>query len=110
MTGANGMPLLGLLAEALGRGNGCDPEQLKSLSLGDAGPLSSFVSALLSTDENQVQEKLAEMAELLSSSGSSRDWFDLGRVAHALYFRQAAEEYFLRSLDLAKEQGEGLME
>ncbi|HQN31431.1 MAG TPA: tetratricopeptide repeat protein, partial [Methanothrix soehngenii] len=110
MTEANGMPLLGLLAEALGQENGCDPKQLKSLSLGDSGPLSSFVSALLSTDENQIQEKLAEMAKLLDSSDSSRNWLDLGRVAHALYFRQAAEEYFLRSLDLAREQREGLME
>ncbi|HPM27196.1 MAG TPA: tetratricopeptide repeat protein, partial [Methanothrix sp.] len=110
MTGTDGLPLLGLLAEALGRGNGCDPEQLKSLSLGDTGPLSSFVSALLSTDENQVQERLAEMAGHLAPSGNSRDWFDLGRVAHALYFRQAAEEYFLRSLDLAREQKEDLMQ
>ena len=105
-----GMPSLSLLARALRQPNGCDPQQLKSISLQASGPFSSFISALLSTDENQAQKKLAEMAGILASSGSSRDWLDLGQVACALYFRRAAEEYFMKSSDLARERGEWLIE
>ena len=110
MTDKHSLPLLSLLADALRRPDSCDPEQLKSLSIGASPPLSAFISALLSTDEDQVQERLAEMAKILASSGNSGDWLDLGRVAQALYFRQASEEYFIKSADLAGEQGDVLTE
>mgnify|MGYP001190488609 FL=1 len=103
-------PFLGLLAQALRQPNGCDPERLKGIPLQLSQPISALMSALLSTDENQMQERLAEMEDLLATSASPRDWLDLGRLAHALYFRQAAEQYFVKSADLAGEQDEGLTE
>ena len=77
-------------------------------ALSRQGPdlVSPFIEAILSSDEDQMQKKLAGLADYLSGKSSSAAWFNLGRLAASLFFRRAAEEYFEKSASLAQAQGD----
>ncbi|MDD1760887.1 MAG: hypothetical protein LUQ59_01510, partial [Methanothrix sp.] len=88
---------LSQLAMALSQPNGYDPSQLQGLARQQFRPVSSFAESILSSDEEQMQKRLTELADHLSGLASYDAWFDLGRVAASLFFRHAALEYFERS-------------
>ena len=69
--------------------------------------VSSLIEAILSSDEDRMQKKLAGLADYLSGKSSSAAWLNLGRLAASLFFRRAAEEYFEKSARLAQAQGDG---
>ncbi|HPS91566.1 MAG TPA: tetratricopeptide repeat protein [Methanothrix sp.] len=104
MTGDRDVSSLAILADALCQPAGYDPEQLRTLSNQGSDIASPFIEAILSSDENQIQKGLADLANSLSESDSFDAWFDLGRLAASLFFRHAAEEYFEKSADLARAQ------
>ncbi len=97
---------LGILAEALCQPGGYEPKRLRSLSRQGSDLVSPFIEAILSSDEDQMQKRLAGLAESLSGNSSSTAWFNLGRLAARLFFRRAAEEYFEKSARLAQAQGD----
>ena len=97
---------LGTLVEALCRPEGYEPERLRSLSRQGPDLVSHFIEAVLSSDEDQMQKKLALLADYLSDKSSSAAWLNLGRLAAGLFFRRAAEEYFEKSAGLARAQGD----
>ena len=101
---------LGILADALCQPGGYEPKRLRSISLQGSDLVSPFIEAILSTDESQMQKRLADLADSLSGSSSSTAWFNLGRLAASLFFRHAAEEYFEMSASLAQAQGDGEIE
>ena len=83
---------LGSFAEMLSDPEGYDPERLKSLSVGVPSLLSSFIEAMLSSDEEVMKRRLTDLEA----------WFNLGRLAHHLFFHQAAIEYYSNASDLAQ--------
>ena len=95
---------LGILADALCQPGGYEPERLRSLDGSD--PVSPFIEAILSSDEGQMQKKLALLADHLSGQNNFAAWLNLGRMAASLFFRRAAEEYYEKSANLAQAQGE----
>ena len=97
---------LGILAEALCRPGGYEPERLHSLSRQSPDLISSFIEAILSSDEDQIQKKLALLADYISGKSSSAAWLNLGRLAASLFFRRSAIEYFEKSAGLARAEGD----
>jgi len=97
---------LGILADALCQPAGYEPKQLRALSRQGSDLVSPFIEAILTSDEDQMQKRLADLADSLSASSSSTAWFNLGRLAASLFFRHAAEEYFKTSARLAQAQGD----
>ena len=106
MTGDCDISSLAILADALCQPAGYNPEQLRTLSNQGLDIFSPFIEAILSSDENQIQKGLADLANSLSESDSFDAWFNLGRLAASLFFRHAAEEYFEKSAGLARAQGD----
>ena len=84
--------------------DGYEPERLRALSRDGSDLVTSFIEAILSSDEDQIQKKLALLAEYLSGKNSSAAWLNLGRLAASLFFHRAAEEYFEKSARLAQAQ------
>ena len=97
---------LGSLAQALSQSGGYEPKRLRCISLEGPDLVSSLIEAILSSDEDRMQKKLAGLADYLSGKSSSAAWFNLGQLAASLYFRRAAEEYFEKSARLAQAQGD----
>ena len=97
---------LSILADALCQPDGYEPERLRALLRDGSDLVSSFIEAILSSDEDQMQKKLALLADYLSGKNSSAAWLDLGRLAASLFFRRAAEEYFEKGARLAQAQGD----
>ena len=97
---------LGSFAEILSDPGGYEPERLRGLSQNVPELISSFIEAILSSDEDLMQEKLAELADYASHINSFQAWFNLGFLAHRLFFHQAAIEYYEKSASLAHIQGD----
>src|SRR5690606_3454394 len=93
---------LGSFAEMLSDPEGYDPERLKSLSVGVPSSLSSFIEAMLSSDEEVMKRRLTDLEDYASVVNSVQAWFNLGRLAHHLFFHQAAIEYYSNASDLAQ--------
>ncbi len=93
---------LGSFAEMLSDPEGYDPERLKSLSVGVPSLLSSFIEAMLSSDEEVMKRRLTDLEDYASVVNSVQAWFNLGRLAHHLFFHQAAIEYYSNASDLAQ--------
>jgi hypothetical protein len=81
---------LGSFAEMLSDPEGYDPERLKSLSVGVPSLLSSFIEAMLSSDEDVMKKRLTDLEDYASEVNSVQAWFNLGKLAHHLFFHQAA--------------------
>ena len=86
----------GLLPNILSDPGGYEPERLKGLSENVPELISSFIEAILSSDEDAMQEKLAELADYASNINSFQAWFNLGFLAHRLFFHQAASSRLMR--------------
>jgi tetratricopeptide (TPR) repeat protein len=97
---------LGILAEALCQPGGYEPKRLCGLSRQGPDLVSTFIEAILTSDEDQMQKRLAGLADSLSGNSCSAAWFNLGRLAASLFFRRAAEEYFEISACLAQAEGD----
>ena len=97
---------LGILADALCQPGGYEPKRLRALSRQGSDLVSPFIEAILSSDEDQMQKRLAGLADSFSGNRNSTAWFNLGRLAASLFFRNAAEEYFEKSARLAQAQGD----
>ncbi len=97
---------LGSFAEILSDPGGYEPERLKSLSRNVPDLISSFIEAILSSDEDVMQEKLVELADYATHVNSFQAWFNLGFLAQRLFFHQAAIEYYEKSASLARAQGD----
>ena len=98
---------LGSLAQVLSQSGGYEPKRLRCLSRQGPDLVSSLIEAILCSDEDRMQKKLAGLADYLSGKISSTAWFNLGQLAASLFFRRAAEEYFEKSARLAQAQGDG---
>ncbi|MFZ2472462.1 MAG: tetratricopeptide repeat protein, partial [Methanothrix sp.] len=98
---------LGILADTLCQPGGYEPKRLRSISSQGYDLVSPFIEAILSSDEDQMQKRLAGLADYLCGNSNSSAWFNLGRLAASLFFRRAAEEYFEKSARLAQAQGDG---
>ena len=99
-------PSLQTLADIFSEPGGFRPERLRSLSCQAPKPVASLIQMVLSSSGEQMQKSLASLAGDLSASGSAADWLDLGRIAAGLFYRRAAEEYFERSAEIARNQGD----
>ena len=97
---------LGILAEALCQPGGYEPKQLCCLSRQGPDIVSTFIEAILTSDEDQMQKRLTELADSLTGNSSSAAWLNLGRLAASLFFRRAAGEYFEMSASLAQAEGD----
>jgi len=97
---------LGSLAQALSQPGGYEPARLRCLSREGPDPVSSLIEAILSSDEDLMQKKLAGLDDYLFDKSSSAAWFNLGRLAASLFYRRAAEEYYEKSARLAQAQGD----
>ena len=97
---------LGSFAEILSDPAGYEPERLKALSRDVPDLISTFIEAILSSDEDAMQEKLIELADYATHVNSFQAWFNLGFLAQRLFFHQAAIEYYEKSASLARAQGD----
>ncbi len=93
---------LGTFAEMLSDPEGYNPERLKSLSSLVPIPLSSFIEAILYSDEDVMRERLSDLEDYAAEANSIQAWFNLGRLAHRLFFHQAAIGYYSNAADLAE--------
>jgi tetratricopeptide (TPR) repeat protein len=96
--------LLGSFAEVLADPGGYEPNELEALSKDAPAPLPSFAKAVLSSDGGLLLKTIEELAALASRENSFNAWFNLGVLAHRLFFTQAAICYYERSLELADAQ------
>ena len=99
--------LLGSFAEALADPEGYEPNKLEAISRDAPAPLPSFAKAVLSSDGDLLMKTIEELAALASKENCFDAWFNLGVLAHRLFFTQAAICYYERSLDLAETQKDG---
>ncbi len=95
---------LGSFVDILNDPKGYDPESLQGLSLQAPDLVSSFIRATLSSDETAMQSKFSELAIHASRTNSFSGWFNLARLAHRLFFHQAAIEYYEQAMRLAEVQ------
>jgi tetratricopeptide (TPR) repeat protein len=99
--------LLGTFAGFLADPDGYEPNDLEAISKDAPAPLPSFVKAVLSSDGVLLQRTIEELSSLASKADCFDAWFNLGVVAHRLFFTQAAICYYERSLKLAESQKDG---
>ena len=98
-------PSRGALAEIL-TDRGSEQECPKGISRIAPDPVSSFIQAALSSDGEMRNCHLKLLEEHASQVNSYHAWFDLGVLAHRFFFNQAAEEYYLRSIEMAEKNAE----